>query len=613
MADVVSPEVQVRAIIKESGAPPPPIQPIVDSLRKALDDKSAEAALRLAANRDVNQAKINHAINEKIGTKRRADGTKDLAASPDSAARKVRADNIGNLLGVLTERGYDSLPPADQPRARDAILNLVDSYPAFQAVIGGPPPAAYLMTPGEIQQFTERILKDPAYKEKLVNRLRTLVDITGVDTDAIAQLEREFTEARAAVTRLNTEVTNATTRIDDFRNRINEYQPDVVNLAPPPPTRPGITFARINTLTGEIAASNAAIRTAQANIQARTRTIATLQENIRLATRGVAGYNPGDIPGWRFAIGTAEGDILTFQGDIETAESEKAEKTEEKTRVIAQEAELRRQLTDEETRRTTLETQRTEQQSIRTEKERALTKARADQRTSEEEFVVGMENALADAATDYINDQITTTTEAGRLTLEKQATDAKDAREKEVFTDLREKYFNGSRVDLVQIREDFNELMVNGPDNIIRDGLERSGTLTAAEVDAAMADNAFMEKMRIEVGKKVMSFHLLKGGMFGRQGRISADESLLIKNSEWGEKIINDALKTNKDWQKTLREQMGEGIIGLDGRISERFRTMDMGRLLRILLLLFGGGAAAMMFGPAVIGAAGSAVAAVRP
>jgi hypothetical protein len=245
-----------------------------------------------------------------------------------------------------------------------------------------------------------------------------------------------------------------------------------------------------------------------------------------------------------------------------------------------------------------------EQRKIVRELKQNLYALRNERGIKEEEFVSAIERVVEDGVEKHI-EGITSRAESElREMLRENAEKAKTLRDRAISSGLETRFFKGGKVDRAQIKRDWDTITSSNPDSIVEDLLRREG-MTPSEISDAMADEDFVKQARADVASAVAKMHLLRGGWFGREGKVSTDEILKFGQSEWGRDVIENGIRGRDDMKKQIDEAIGKGVVDAKGRLTEKFRNMPAGDMLKLLMIVLGVGAVGVIAGPALATGAG--------
>jgi len=212
----------------------------------------------------------------------------------------------------------------------------------------------------------------------------------------------------------------------------------------------------------------------------------------------------------------------------------------------------------------------------------------------EKQYVADLQSTMTDGFRDHLTDQLRQAEVAQKKVLEEQIASTIDPAEKKLLEGMAGRWDQRKESGVFRKREvtvankaqvdiDYALLMTpppkGGPEIILRKMLEATGApaMTTAEIDAKLADKAFVDKMQGDVITKLLERRL-------DTAKMPEADLKYIAESSWGEATIQAALQ-NKDALKKLEAQMRE--LGLSaGTMHEMFskKGVKKGLLLGILL-----------------------------
>lgn len=595
MAESVNPEIVARAIIPESGRARAAIAATVTALRDNLNQKGADNALQVAAGRTFDRSIVEYVAAENIGTERNPDGKKIIPTGSEEESRKNRLEPARKLIVDYLEKGYDKLTPTQKDAARIAVIDTARNIPALNAVLD-------TMSAGEQQAYAEQILKDP----KLSKQLQALLlegsgDINKIIPDKVSSINAEYQKIDAELRQIRAQITSNGGKLTAIEGDLEQYKPDIGG------GRPGTSYERMFMLQREIKDREGRIQPIQSQLEILTLNIQQLENERSLAIQGKALRGqaaPRDLHDIQTNIQQLKDQITNNNSQVTPLQSEiqlrkdtliQLQKQEESFRVE------RGQITQE---TSALKDREQQLQVQHGDKQRALAAAKAERNASEEKFVRAFETMLPDAVSRYLEERVNEAAGEAKVVIEKQAQDSKDTRTKTVLDQMSRRWFEGNKANRDKIKQDYNDLLANGPDAIIRDMLS-TARYSQAEIDRSMNDKAFLDEMRQKVGENVVKFHLLRGGWLGRGGKVSPDEIMKLGSSTWGQSVMENAIAGKKQVQEQINKAFGEKVVNEKGKFTEGLKKFDFKKLLKILLIILGIGGGLLLGGKALGGAGG--------
>lgn len=567
---VTSAELAPKVVVQEAKLGTSAVDRAAKSVRAAMTEKGADAALQIAAGKAVDPGQVSYLINENIGNERGADGKKaNLTA--DEQTRKDKADKANKLLTDLLDKGYDNLTTqAQKDEAQKVVLDFANTVPALRNILGP-------LSTTDQQAFAERLLRDPQMIKLVKQGYADQMDLTKMKVNDVEKLKIDADNLQAELAPINKEYTEVDTRITAIDNLLEEYKPKKSGGAS------GTTYDQILAARSELLRHQLDSGPISNNLEVVKLDLQKLNNEKDKSVRGVVGAR--QVPEIQTDISSKELEMQNLLNLLAPHTSEMQKNQDLLQHFEAEEKALKAEKSAKETRRIELAQQKLKKEGEVKKAEAVLTKAKTDRTQYESNFVHGLESVLGNAVEKYINERISEAVSEGKAHLEKEALAAKDKRTQAISLGEVQRWFRGDRINADQVRLDYHELLTNGPDSIIRGILANQGYV-AADIDKAMKDTTFVENARSKVAADVVKNYMLRGGWLNRGGKVHPDEIIKLSASPWGEKVVEQAVAGNKAVEDQIKAQYGR--LPEHGKWGEFIRGMDFKKLLVLLLIIFG-------------------------
>lgn len=511
---------------------------IREKLHSSDNPRSATEAIR--QRQPLEKGRIDHLIDQNIGTDVKADGTKNRPTGSDVERRYEEATKHASLAKDFIEKGYDNLTPDQKKDARKIVEHTLTAWPEAQQVLRG-------ATPQERKAISEALLSDPAYSAKVRELFLAGVEPGKAIVDQVVEKEKAYKEAKRieddksmALKVINAEKTSVESNLREFelvsgikRPKLDELDRLIVDM-------PNI----------------------QSELRSKISDLNEVKEELNLLANA------------RRVLLSKGADATTVEGNIATVKTNKRN-LEIEIEVLNQKV-LRKDTLEQE--RSYLQARKKEldeaHDRLQEEKKNAteelhraksvLASAKNKRASQEQDFVDDLRNTFPEAAMQYLEERIQKAEEARRELITKQKDTQTDESEKQFYegllkrwersTGLKKNGKMGFEDDKVAIKEDWTELMQNGPENVLYKTL-RAGGMPDSRAKELIKNPEFVSKHESEVVSALIAKRIEKG-------TLSEDEAKHILDSKWGTGTIQRAIESNNKVKTELENLKQAGIIG---------------------------------------------------
>lgn len=577
---IAQPEAIAHAVLeKPPVAPPPPgsLQEAAVKIREKLNEGGSRSALEsMRQRKPIEQRKIDELIDTNCGIERNADGTKKRPAGLEVKRRFDEMQKYAKLSKDFLEKGYDGLDVGQKPIVRTLVEQAVRAWPEADALFSGPPP----MPPAEKEAIIETMLKDPKFAEKarsifegIIDPAKALKDTVFEAKTALEEARRKEGERKNEITKNNNEKALVNTELEQFKDGGGVGDGQKLQ---------------------QIKAIEAELPTLKANLITKEDQSAEVQDRIK------------DSESQRRVTLQRGLDTIPIDAELMTKRSE-ARTLQREIKEINDRINLKTELEQE---RTSLEQkkQNLEEEKMRLDAElRSLTQERfASQanfssaqlaRTSEEmDFAGSLKDVFSETTMQFMEERIASAEEVQRKLIEEERAKTTDPDEQKILDALKirwdqENWKNGRRsykINKFQVKEDYGNLIVEGPKRILKDILLANSGFTAgtpayaveaARIDAKLTDLAFVEKMQQKVVERVITRQI-------QVGKVTEDDVRILRESDWGKGVVQNAIKNKAELRSEIEQLYGQGA--LETTFWEKLKRTSNGNFLKLLLLLLG-------------------------
>ncbi|MBI3486438.1 hypothetical protein HY025_05890 [Candidatus Daviesbacteria bacterium] len=221
---------------------------------------------------------------------------------------------------------------------------------------------------------------------------------------------------------------------------------------------------------------------------------------------------------------------------------------------------------------------------------------------SQEQFVEGLNTVIPKAVLEQLEKKIENLETAQREALKKEAEETTDKAKKTILNGLtnrweqviKQRNLFGTR-EVTKFREpqinaDFNKLVINGPDRVIKAMLMSPPlSMSADEADKKLAEEGFKESVQSKVVESLVRKRIATS-------KLSEAEARMIVESPWGENVITGAITTNSTIGGKIKEL--KAAQGMKGTVKEWLSKKTNSDILKILMWVFGALGVTLVAGP---------------
>lgn len=574
-------------------------------IRMEAEKKNAEEGLKVTGLTEPTKEALKIAAEDAIGRGRKANGERNRSGG--EVTRKADADRAIDLAVDYVDRGYDALPGAQKSHVRAAFIDRAKTIPAL---------SERLATAGiSTNEFAEKILRDPSLRQAVKDVLSGIAD-ADIPEEIVSVLEAEKKALTDKKTELTAEKTTTDTELGNVDTALQDYNAGtIVPGALGGGGTPGAEYTAMATLRSEISSHTRNSEVLRSIALGHQSQLQGLQQELRDAQRrrgGASRHRPEmDI----------QADIRAAQADLTMAEarySSEAVQLETKTVElqikIDREAQLRAKQAELKARSKQLKGEIDETTTKESAKETEFREARAKREQYERQFVQSLDGVFADATDAYFGHQVDLMVNEFHQDMEKFVAAEKNQREQRILDSIRQRHFRdmrgpsiggglrrrGMRVNVSQVREDYQELMQNGPDQVVRSIIDgairqefpiahRHGAEADTAVREAIADTAIVDKVRQQFLESTTKLYITTGGFLRHHGSVNPDEVRMLQTTDWGRGMIEKGLEGRQADFEQINKLVGEEVITPGGRLTEWFSKLSWPMVALLSLLTFGG------------------------
>lgn len=558
----------------------------------------------------VSDERIKAVKEQNIGWRGKDATTGNLVLDP--GAEQARSNNVDSIVTTVQTylEDFGALNGIQRLKLRDTITSVFNDIPSVKLFFDS-------LNPTEKGSIIENFLRDPRYRGKVREILAAKLNqrdgnqTTQRLTEVVRSAEGERSKVRNEQTVIAEQYTHKEGDLNDVNQQLREFVPAVRG-------RGGRYLQEIENLTDEKPRNTIEVQKRQNQITHMngllTRLYAEQQRNLDRPNTFNDLQTQIDRLGGELDRVSAE--MLPYQRDLNRLDYLNAQKV--------QLEDDRSRLEDE---RNTLYRQLGEVTGRVMDTERAFNEAKDAKANDEQKFINELNDTLSDAAFDHLDAEFSAMESKRDEMLQEESKNSTDKFDKAMLDQMRTRWtmqkevkdtFFGKRrttikTDEKAVASDYTVLLTDGPEALMRTMLIEGGAgltppLTPADIDAKLADPAFVAKMQSQVVENVMSRRFMTG-------KVTKDEALHLWNTPWGETAITNALSKNQRLNTELQKLRDQGVLRDDGKFVEWFKKSRLVKgvgILAILALIFGAGATALGYGPlaSIIGAGGGKAAA---
>lgn len=578
---IAQPEVIARAVLEKAPvAPPPPgsLQEAAVKIREKLNESGPRSALEsMRQRKSIEQRKIDELIDTNCGTERNADGTKRRPAGSEVRGRFDEMQKWSKLSKDFLEKGYDGLDAAQKPIVKTLIEQALRAWPEADALFSGPPP----MPVADKEAVIVTILKNPKYAEKVRSIFEGAIDPTKALKDTVSEakttleeVRKKEEEKRNGIAKSNNEKVLVDTQLEQFR--------DGGGVGDGPKLQ-------------QMKAIEAELPTLKVNLIAKQDQLVEAQERVKdlERKRNVAwqrGADNTDVID--VEITTKRGEVRTLQREI----TEINDRVNLKTALEQEKTSLEQKKRQLEEERIKLDTELKNLTRERLESQANFSSAQLTRTSQEQDFVDSFKGVFSEATMQYLEENIAKAEEAQKKLIDEEKANTVDPEEQRILDAIETRWdkaeWQGGRlrrkINISQVRQDYPNLIAEGPRRILRDMLVSQITLLAgspqyraevARIESKL-NPAFVEKMQPKIVERLITRQV-------QTGKITEDDVRIIRESNWGQGVIQAAIKNKAELKNEIEQLIGQGA--LETSLWEKLKRMSNGSLLKFLLIIFGG------------------------
>lgn len=570
----------------------------VDRVATKVDQVDGEATLNMAAQKTINFDLIREKNNENFGL-RNKDGNKVRASGSAEEKRYKEAQKTIDMAEDFHKNGYENMTNA---RLKSDLLAI-----AKKAVANDPVLRDYLATlpattANNLAEARAReFLRDPILRDKVVQLLVQRGDITQLIDDNVSKIEIELSQLKESNTKLEAEKKTIVTEIDLLEKEAAEYTS--VKKGKTPKTgkydlQKTKLSSEIKTIDDDTADLNDQIETIDSEIDMAKTTMNASRSSQpeRDDARDRWTRSLAEKQKYKKRVNAKLGEKTVKEKEIEAIDQKEKEIT---TKIAEKKKELKEKIEDVISQNTKTISERNPE----------LAKLKSERSLREKDYLLSIQSVFSEAVTDRISAQVKETLAQGKLILEKDAAETKDAREKKVLEDLSKRYFDKDfKAKTSNISGDYGELMAAGAEisfswpettggvhteKIFLNGAERAlakvlgfnptgGSTTAnKEIYEMIKDPAYREAMAPRVAKEILVAKLWTG-------HLSKGEVLAIEHSTWGAGMVAQALEGKTNMKGVVDNLIGKDVLNWGDNLKEQLKKLDWTKMLMILLAIAG-------------------------
>ncbi len=575
-------------------------------IRMEAEKKNAEEGLKVTGLTEPTKEALKIAAEDAIGRGRKANGERNRSGG--EVTRKADADRAIDLAVDYVDRGYDALPGAQKSHVRAAFIDRAKTIPAL---------SERLATAGiSTNEFAEKILRDPSLRQAVKDVLTGIVD-ADIPEEIVSVLEAEKKALTDKKTALTSEKTTTDTELGQVDTALQDYEPGTIPVAGAlgGAGAPGAEYTAMATLRSDISSHTQQAEIYRSIALGHQSQLQSLQQELRDAQRrrgGASRHRPEmDI---QADIRAAQADLTVAEANYSAQATALQAKTVELQIKIDREAQLRAKQAELKGRSKQLKGEIDETTTKESAKETEFREARAKREQYERQFVQSLEGVFADATDAYFGHQVDLMVNEFHQDMEKFVAAEKNQREQRILDSIRQRHFRdmrgpsiggglrrrGMRVNVSQVREDYQELMQNGPDQAVRgiiDGAirqefpiaHRHGAEADTAVREAIADTAIVDKVKQQFLESTTKLYITTGGFLRHHGTVNPDEVRMLQTTDWGRGMIEKGLEGRQADFAEINKLIGEEVISPGGRLTEWFSKLSWPMVALLSLLTFGG------------------------
>lgn len=557
---------------------PGSVQEAASKIRSASEQKGLRSALEPFRQKPIEQKKLEATVDKAIGVERDASGKKVRASGSLEAKRFQEAKEADALSIDFSNKGYDGLDSTKQAAIRDRVERVCNMWPEGKASLAA-------KSPDDRKAAIEAIIRSPSY----IGNVRAIIegshDPSKIPQEGpLLEAKRKYAEAQKNEDEKNTQIS----RNDGEKTRVNDQLRQFEDLTNPDGTPVDNKFQKLKELDKDMPVLQADLSTKQDQLDELKDVVGDLEQVRRaLLSRGLdTATIDAELMDKRTQLRATQKEVSGIGKKIaqkDILEKERTSLEQKKQQLTEERAKL-----DEELRRLS--------------QDRALVAAdlagaELDRSTQEDEFVDRLKGTFSEAALRELEDKISQA-EAGRdKLLAEEAARVTDPDEKKIIEARRSRWetreTKGSRtyykLNKDQIRRDYSDLITDGPQKILKDILMANTGLTPgtpaylaeeARIADKLQDPNFIAKVQPAMVEQLITRQLMTG-------KILEDDVHVIRDSDWGQGMVEKAIQNKADFKRVIDELYGKGAVE-SGSFWRDLKKKSDKNVLKFLLLLLG-------------------------
>lgn len=551
-------------------------------LKKTLDEKGADVALKSAAGRRVDQNVSSRAIDENIGSKRDEEGKMERGTGTPEETRHNDAKKIEATTIKYLDKGYDALSDTEKTQVRKSVYKMLQTYPAIRTQFDN------LGSAADKKAYLEKIARDPNYSIFVAELMNEIVDPSKIKPETISELQIDVNTLTNELKSINDQLTGT----DGLTGKVQELQDEIKQLHPKPGEK--------SNKSTNLSSLRAKLSTLDTDIEALTETrqeerdqLDQLQKLYRSAKR------KGETDIFLDAARTKTIKIDALKLLVEDADKNYKETNKKYTKMMedrekisstveyldGREEKAKQELDKAQKDKVALEEKKRVTEAKLKAKKLELGKTKTDRTYDEEQFVKNLNGVFTEAAAKYFDAEINKAEAEMRIYLEKKATDLTTGADAALSKGLLERYYpnNAKRIDATQVVTDKDSIITTGPKEITKAALKKGG-YSDEQIKKLQEDKVKWNELMGKTAETSLKYYWLRGGIFHRGGKLHMDEQMKIMDSPWGKEVITKSVEGARAQIETvLKEKLPE-----HSKLGEWFRKIDMKKWLIIIAIILG-------------------------
>ncbi|GEM_PF-4582513 len=596
---VATPEQHAAAAFGEKN----PKDKLVQELRDRNAKNPHDTLTTLAQRTKIAQRPIDELTANNIGTKiDSATGKKDRPSGSDEERRFKAAEGAMKRALTYFNEGYDALKKADPAGAeiiRGEVERVMRMDVGTNAYLDG-----VLAAGGNIESIIEGVLKNPKMQAKIREAVILATDPSKrLDAGNIAQLEEIDKVTQKDRTLRETEKASKQGEIDAILRNLDEFADGTTGMPQ------GQKNREMQALDKTRAADITEKRQKEAELTRIKDQIKLQESNIQIA------FSTKNHEGRL----SAQGEISRLNGQARKLEQEiieRGERIERRDTLEKTKGELENKKIQLRAEKDKIDAEFGKAEAAGLLAKTNLDQARLARGTQEEAYVDGLQNIFTEGTIQFVDTELAEYQAADQQRIREAIEQTGDPAEKAILKSIAERWekeershkwirgIKGTQMEInkEQANKDYEILMGSGvgkgPEAIMRDMLanatdaagnkifvnDPSGLTATEQIEAKLADAAFVGKMQPLVIERVLTARMQAGG------KITEGEARIIYN-KWGEQLIDTAIARKKGLRESINKLKAEGVF--KGSVAQWLKEKSGGNILLVLFFLL----ASPMFG----------------